>query len=180
VLYSTTSRSVARVVERPLRLCDRVCELAAASHATQSRLQTVRCASRCTSDRQRVGVAHEFRRKDFLGKSAAPERSRVRLALHAATTVSADTLPSRSGSSHTKSPTAGEPRSPKLLTALSTRATGRLVLVQFDLGVQAHLAVLVRRRCRVLRTERIINDRVSGELRVVLTLGANAASIQPT
>jgi len=65
----------------------------------------------------------------------------------------------------------------ELFAAFETRAAARIVLVRLDVGVQAHLTVLIRRWGRVLRTERIVDDLISGEQGIVLALGPNAASI---
>ncbi len=53
----------------------------------------------------------------------------------------------------------------------------RLVIVRLDLGVQAHFAVLVDRRHGVLRAERVVNDLVLSEQRVVLAFRADAATV---
>ncbi len=65
----------------------------------------------------------------------------------------------------------------ELLAAVDTHAVRRLVLVRLDLGVQTHLAVFVRRRGGVLRAERIVDDFVAGEQRVVLTLRPDTAAV---
>ncbi len=65
---------------------------------------------------------------------------------------------------------------PELFAAVDARAARRLVIVRLDLGMQTHVAVFVGRWSSVLRAERVVDDLVSGEQRVV-ALRPDAAAV---
>jgi len=65
----------------------------------------------------------------------------------------------------------------KILAAACAGATARLVVIRFDLAVQAHRAILIGTRHRVLRAKRIVDDLVAGEHGVVVALGPDGAAV---
>lgn len=62
----------------------------------------------------------------------------------------------------------------KILAAACAGATARLVVIRFDLAVQAHLAGT---RHGVLRAKRIVDDLVTGERGVVVALRPDGAAV---
>jgi len=65
----------------------------------------------------------------------------------------------------------------ELLAALDTCAAAQVIVVRLDLRMQADAAVFIRCRSHVLRAERVVDDFLAGEHRLILPFRPDASAI---